>query len=85
MFIQIKNIWYYYVYIHKLKLSINCSDQNITATPHAERGSMFTRQISDTRLRERHTPNQSEDPNPTTPTNRQEDEKGKHSRRLKEG
>ena len=26
MFIQIKNIWYYNVYIHKLKLSINYSD-----------------------------------------------------------
>ena len=52
MFIQIKNIWYYNAYIHKLKLSINYSDLNITVTPHAEKVSMFTRQISDTRLRE---------------------------------
>ena len=50
MFIEIKNIWYYNVYILKLKLSIDYSDYNITVTPHAEKVSMFTRQISDTRL-----------------------------------
>ena len=50
MFIQIKSIWYYNIYIHKLKLAIDYFDQNITVTPHAEKVSMFTRQISDTRL-----------------------------------
>ena len=50
MFIQIKNIWYYNVYIHKLKLSIKYFNLNITVTSHAEKVSMFTRQISDTRL-----------------------------------
>ena len=50
MFIQIKNICYYNIYILKLNLSINYSDKNITVTPHAEKVSMFTRQISDTRL-----------------------------------
>ena len=50
-FIQIKNIWYYNLYIHKLKLSIKYFNLNIiTETPHAEKVSMFTRQISDTRL-----------------------------------
>ena len=48
--IQIKNIWYYNVYIHKLKLSIKYFNLNITVTSHAEKVSMFTRQISDTRL-----------------------------------
>ena len=32
MYIQIKNIWYYNVYIHKLNLSINYSDWNISDT-----------------------------------------------------
>ena len=32
MFIQIKNIWYYNVYIHKLKLSIKYFNLNITVT-----------------------------------------------------
>ena len=50
MFVQIINIWYYYVYIHKLKLSIKYFNLNITVTSHAEKVSMFTRQISDTRL-----------------------------------
>ena len=50
MFIQIKNIWYYNVYIHKLKLAIKYFHLNITVTSHAEKVSMFTRQISDTRL-----------------------------------
>ena len=50
MFIQIKNIWYYNVYIHKLKLSIKYFNLNITVTSHAEKVNMFTRQISDTRL-----------------------------------
>ena len=50
MFIQIKNISYYNVYIHKLKLSIKYFNLNITVTSHAEKVSMFTRQISDTRL-----------------------------------
>ena len=50
MFIQIKNIWYYNVYIHKLKLSIKYFNLNITVTSHAEKVSMFTRQISDTRM-----------------------------------
>ena len=50
MFIQIKNIWYYNVYVHKLKLSIKYFNLNITVTSHAEKVSMFTRQISDTRL-----------------------------------
>ena len=50
MFIQIKYIWYYNVYIDKLKLSINYSDWNIKVTPLAEKVSMFTRQIYDTRL-----------------------------------
>ena len=45
-----KNIWYYNVYIHKLKLSIKYLNLNITVTSHAEKVSMFTRQISDTRL-----------------------------------
>ena len=31
-FIQIKNIWYYNVYIHKLKLSIKYFNLNITVT-----------------------------------------------------
>ena len=48
--IQIKNIWYYNVYIHKLKLTIKYFNLNITVTSHAEKVSMFTRQISDTRL-----------------------------------
>ena len=48
--IQIKNIWYYNVYIHKLKLSIKYFNLNITVTSHAEKVSIFTRQISDTRL-----------------------------------
>ena len=34
----------------KLKLSINYSVKYITVTPHAEEVTMFTRQISDTRL-----------------------------------
>ena len=50
MFIQIKNIWYYNVYIHKLKLSIKYFNLNITVTSHAEKVSMFTRQFSDTRM-----------------------------------
>ena len=50
MFIQIKNIGYYNVYIHKLKLSIKYFNLNITVTSHAKKVSMFTRQISDTRL-----------------------------------
>ena len=50
MFIQIKNIWYYNVYIHKLRLSIKYFNLNITVTSHAEKVSVFTRQISDTRL-----------------------------------
>ena len=50
MFIQIKNIWYYNVYIHKLKLSIKYFNLNITVTSHAEKVCIFTRQISDTRL-----------------------------------
>ena len=37
IFIQIKIISYYNVYILKLKLSINYSDLNITVTPHAEK------------------------------------------------
>ena len=49
-FIQIKNIWYYNVYIQKLKLSIKYFNLNITVTSHAEKVSMFTGQISDTRL-----------------------------------
>ena len=49
-FIQIKNIWYYNVYIHKLKLSIKYFNLNITVTSHAEKVSIFTRQIFDTRL-----------------------------------
>ena len=36
------------LYIHKLKLSMNYSDQNITVTPLAEEMSKFTRKISDT-------------------------------------
>ena len=48
--IQIKNIWYFNVYIHKLKLSIKYFNLNITVTSHAEKVSIFTRQISDTRL-----------------------------------
>ena len=32
-------------YIHKLKLSIKYFDLNITATSHAEKVSMFTRQF----------------------------------------
>ena len=51
MFIQIKNIWYYNVYKHKLKLLIKYFNLNITVTSHAEKVSMFTRQISDIRLR----------------------------------
>ena len=47
MFIQIKNIWYYNVYILKLKLSIKYFNLNITVTSHAEQESMVTRQISD--------------------------------------
>ena len=50
MFIQIENIWYYNVYIHKLKLSIKYFILNITVTCHAEKVSMFTRQISVTRF-----------------------------------
>ena len=50
MFIQIKNIEYINVYIRKLKLSIKYFNLNITVTSHAEKVSMFTRQISDTRL-----------------------------------
>ena len=50
MFVQIKNISYNNVYIHKLKLSIKYFNLNITVTSHAEKVSMFTRQISDTRL-----------------------------------
>ena len=50
MFIQINNIRYYNVYIHKLKLSIKYFNLNITVTSHAEKVSMFTSQISDTRL-----------------------------------
>ena len=50
MFIQIKNIRYYNVYMHKLKLSIKYLDLNITVTSHAEKVSKFTRLISDTRL-----------------------------------
>ena len=50
MFIQIENIWYYNVYIHKLKLSIKYFNLNITVTSHVEKVSIFTRQISDTRL-----------------------------------
>ena len=50
MFIQIKNIRYYYIYIHKLKLSIKYFNLNITVTSNAENVSMFTRQISDTRF-----------------------------------
>ena len=38
MFIQMKNICYYNVYIHKLKLSIKYFNLNITVTSHAERG-----------------------------------------------
>ena len=49
-FIQIKNIWYYNVYIHNLKLSIKYFNLNITVTSHAEKVSVFTRQISETRL-----------------------------------
>ena len=37
MFIQIKNIRYYNVYIHKLKLSIKYFNLNITVTSHAEK------------------------------------------------
>ena len=37
MFIQIKNIWYYNVYIHKLKLSIKYFNINITITSYAEK------------------------------------------------
>ena len=48
MFVQIKNISYYNVYIHKLKLPIKYFNLNITVTSHAEKVSMFTRQISDT-------------------------------------
>ena len=50
MLIKIKIIWYYIVYIHKLKLSVTYFNLNITVTSHAEKVSMFTRQISDTRL-----------------------------------
>ena len=50
MFIQIKKIRYYNVYIHMLKLSIKYFNLNITVKSHAEKVSMFTRQISDTRL-----------------------------------
>ena len=49
MCIQIRNIWYYNIYILKLKLSIKYFNLNITVT-YAEKVSMFTRQISDTRL-----------------------------------
>ena len=41
MFIQIKGIWYYNVYIHKLKLSIKYFNLNIAVTPHAEKVSML--------------------------------------------
>ena len=37
-------------YVHKLKLSIKYFNLNIKVTSHAEKVSMFTRQISDTRL-----------------------------------
>ena len=40
MFIQIKNIWHYNVYIHKLKLSIKYFNLNITGTSHAEKVSI---------------------------------------------
>ena len=36
--------------VHKLKLSIKYFNLNITVTSHAENVSMFTRQISDTKL-----------------------------------
>ena len=39
-FIHLKNIWYYNVYIHKLKLSIKYFNLNITVTPHAEKMSI---------------------------------------------
>ena len=38
------------LHIVKGKLKMIYSDENITVTPHAEEVSMFTRQISDTRL-----------------------------------
>ena len=37
MFIQMKNIWYYNVYIDKLKLSIKYFNLNITVTSHAKK------------------------------------------------
>ena len=46
-FIKIENIWYYNVYIPKLKLSkLFIPTIYITVTPHAENLSMFIRQIS---------------------------------------
>ena len=50
MFIKMKNICYYNVCIHKLKLAIKYFNLNITVTSHVEKVSMFISQISDTRL-----------------------------------